>query len=120
MSEKALILVVEDESGILTSLELLLELEGYRVMTAADGGQAWRLLQETIPDLVITDLFMPFVDGGELIARMKANDFSRDIPIILTTSVAPESMNLRGRPDAYCRKPFHFDDLLAAVASLLN
>lgn len=119
MDEQAHILVVEDESGILTSLQLLFELEGYRVSTASNGRQALQCLQERVPDLVLTDYVMPYMDGGQLISAMQAHPQWKSLPIILMSAMLPAG----ARPeeaDAFLSKPFQIDALLELVERLLH
>ncbi|HYH40008.1 MAG TPA: response regulator [Azospirillum sp.] len=113
------ILLVEDEFGIAGVLTLLLEDEGYRVMSAANGRQALNRLAEARPDLVVTDFMMPLLDGAALGEAMRANPAWKDIPIVMMSAV-PEAA-VRDRFDGYTaflRKPFPipaFFDLITGV-----
>lgn len=115
------ILLVEDEFGIAGVLTLLLEDEGYRVLSAANGRQALSRLAETTPDLVITDFMMPLLDGAALGQALRANPASADIPIIMMSAV-PEAA-VRNRFDGYTvylRKPFPIPAFFHVVADLLK
>ncbi|MHC5002507.1 MAG: response regulator [Planctomycetota bacterium] len=82
----ARILVVDDEPHILQVLALKLGEAGYEVQTAADGRRALELVREQRPDLVITDLKMPHVDGAELCHSLRDDPRTRDIPLFVLTA----------------------------------
>jgi len=108
------ILVVDDDPGIRDALALLLEDEGYAVFAAPDGLAALEAVARDSPDLVITDLYMPGLDGSGLIARLRSE--RPDLPVIVVSAgirVSPPD----GVP--FFAKPFDSEHLLAAVASLL-
>lgn len=114
------ILVVDDEPAIRDVMQMLLELEGYVVRTAADGRQALELLACDHCDLVITDLMMPVMDGDELARRIRADAGIAQLPILLTTaSVLPD-----GPPDGLFNgcldKPYDLAELLARIEWLLR
>jgi CheY-like chemotaxis protein len=82
------ILVVDDESDVREAIRALLEQHGYATVSCADGGSALREVERLRPDLVLTDLFMPDVDGIELIGALRA--LAPEIPIVaMTTRVKP-------------------------------
>jgi CheY-like chemotaxis protein len=108
------ILVVDDDPGIRDALTLLLEDEGYLVHTAPDGLAAVAVVARDSPDLVITDLYMPGLDGVGLIARLRSE--RPDLPIIVVSAgirVSPPD----GVP--FFAKPFDSEHVLATVALLL-
>jgi two-component system response regulator MprA len=108
------ILVVDDDPGIRDALALLLEDEGYVVLTAPDGLAALEAVARDSPDLVITDLHMPGLDGVGLIERLQSE--WPDLPIFIV------SAGIRASPPAgmpIVTKPFDAEHLLATVASLL-
>jgi CheY-like chemotaxis protein len=108
------ILVVDDDSAICDALALLLEDAGHVVRTACDGLAALDAIAEDVPDLVITDLYMPGLDGAELIARLQSE--RPNLPIIVL------SAGIRVSPPAgvpFVAKPFDAEQLLASVARLL-
>jgi CheY-like chemotaxis protein len=115
------VLVVDDDYGIIEVLVAPLEEAGYRVLTAANGRRALDSLEETKPDLVISDFMMPLMDGAALVQAMRANPEYRDIPVIMM-SAAPESA-LRKHIDGYVaflRKPLRVSKLLEHIAALFN
>ena len=108
------ILVVDDDSAICDALALLLEDAGYVVRTVPDGLAALEVVARDVSDLVITDLYMPRLDGPRLIARLRSE--RPDLPIIVV------SAGIRVSPPAgvpFVTKPFDAEHLLATVARLL-
>ena len=115
----AQILVAEDEA--FTALALVDHLEdlGHTVRDAADGAQAMRLMQEFEPDVVVTDLMMPNVDGYELIRRLRARP-GPPIPVILITAVPQARLPADLAYDGYLGKPVDHDALGRLVAKLAH
>jgi CheY-like chemotaxis protein len=108
------ILVVDDDSAICDTLALLLEDAGYMARSVPDGLAALDAITEDAPDLVITDLYMPGLDGPGLIARLQSE--RPDLPLIVL------SAGIRASPQAgapFIAKPFDAEHLLATVARLL-
>jgi CheY-like chemotaxis protein len=113
------ILVVEDESSILTALTLLLEMEGYRVAEASNGRQALERLSAFAPDLIITDYMMPYMDGIEMIRQIRNDAAFSDVPILLISAALPTDVKLAELADATLSKPVSIDRLLEVVQQLL-
>ncbi|MHA1265289.1 MAG: response regulator [Candidatus Helarchaeota archaeon] len=117
---KPFILIVEDNEDLLFNLKLTLEFNGYDVATATNGVQALTILQETdrIPDLIISDIMMPEMDGYEFFKIISENPIWNTIPFVfLTALVSPEDIKI-GKMlgvDDYLVKPFKEDDLLATI-----
>jgi two-component system chemotaxis sensor kinase CheA len=114
------VLVVEDEWAIADWLEVLLGEHGYHVLVAGNGRQALDILHHELPDLVLTDFMMPFVDGGALMTAMAENPRTRHIPVVVMTSLLESA--LRERVTSYravLRKPFREADLLRILAEIL-
>ncbi|WMJ74070.1 response regulator [Cytophagaceae bacterium ABcell3] len=112
-NEKPLVLLVDDQEEL---LQLLAEefSEHYRVTTASDGLEAWDCVQEQMPDLVISDVMMPGMDGFELCQRIKNNTSLDHIGVILLTARASTESVLKGLSHAandYLTKPFNFQEL---------
>src|SRR6476620_8149419 len=80
------ILVVDDNPDKLGLLETALRMAGYNVNTAADGDEAWRVIESDQPDLVITDVMMPHMNGYELAERIRENPLTKFIPVIIQTA----------------------------------
>jgi len=109
------ILIVEDEAPIAKLLAELLADEGYRVLCAGDGEQALVLVGRERPDLVLTDLMMPGMSGAELYRRLRADQRTREIPVVIMSAVAWPPDTALGA-DAFLKKPFELEALLALVA----
>jgi len=114
------ILVVDDESQITRVLKTTLSSQGYGVRTAADGEEALQEMKSWAPDVIITDLRMPRMDGLELCRRVRAD--SR-IPIIVLSVKGEETIKveaLDAGADDYITKPFSINELLARVRAALR
>ena len=84
--EKKSILLVEDDFFVRDIYQRKLVEMGFDVHTASDGLEGMARLQESIPDIVLLDIFMPYMDGRDLLREMKANPLWKDIPVILLTN----------------------------------
>lgn len=117
------ILLIEDKPGLRDTLQSLLELHQYLVITAANGEEGIRLATQHQPDLVISDIYMPVLNGYALLEAFQQDDALRHIPvIILSARSATEEINLALEKGAaaYINKPFLFANLNASVQKLLN
>jgi CheY-like chemotaxis protein len=110
----ATILIVEDEEPIREIVALVLRDAGHRTFQATHGAQALELVAEEHPDLVISDIMMPVLSGGELCRRLKAEPKTRSIPVILMSAAGCKTADGTGR-DAFLAKPFELDELEALV-----
>lgn len=122
MSRRPLALIADDDPDILMLISLTLELDGYEVMTAKDGPAAFEAALERVPHLVVLDLMMPGLDGCEVTRRLRAQEATSEVPIMIVTAFAEESQAakaLAAGADAYLRKPFSPRELLARTASLV-
>jgi DNA-binding response OmpR family regulator len=118
-----LVLVADDDDDIRSLVIFRLERSGYRVIAAADGAEALALALEHAPDLAVLDVMMPKLDGYELTRRLRNEDATRAMPVILLTSRAQEADVARGfecGADDYIRKPFSPHELRARVAAILG
>ena len=84
MSKK--VLLCDDEIHILRAAELKVSRAGYEVRIARDGQEAWEMIQEDLPDVLVTDVQMPRVDGFELSRRIRGNEATKDLPILMLTA----------------------------------
>ncbi|HEX5688555.1 MAG TPA: response regulator [Roseiflexaceae bacterium] len=112
------ILLVDDEFAILSLLQDTLEDAGYLVLAAADGQQALALVSDQAPNLVLTDIMMPRLDGVELARRLRADPRTRHIPI-LAMSAAQRPL----KSDMFATilaKPFDLDDVIAQIRHCLS
>ena len=112
------ILVVDDDPGVRFPLRLLFESVGYEVSEAQHGVAALIRVKEALPDLVVTDIAMPVMDGGQLIKRLKADVTTAALPIVAITGT-PSAEQAAIAADVVMSKPFHHASLLATVGSLL-
>lgn len=121
-SGKPIIVVSEDNADVADLLCTQLE-PFYEVVAARDGIEALKHAGEIIPDLVITDVMMPNMDGMALARAIRANDLTAHIPIIMVTARVTEQDRIEGikaGADAYLVKPFNTEELLTRVAKLLE
>ena len=115
----ARVLVVDDESSMRFLLRVTFELAGHDVEEAPNGLSAIHDIENgRPPDLVATDFMMPLMNGGEFIARLRANPATADLPVILV-SASPGSER-KTSADAFFRKPFDSKELEACAAQLLE
>lgn len=84
MSKK--VLLCDDEIHIVRTAEIRLSQAGFEVRMAHDGQEAWEAILEELPDVLVTDLQMPRVDGFELIRRVRANSTTKDLPVLMLTA----------------------------------
>ena len=118
--EKSRVLVVDDEPQITRVLRTVLTSQGYQVKTAGEGESALTSFTEWRPELVITDLYMPHMDGVELCRRIRAQS---NVPIIVLSVKGEERTKveaLDSGADDYVTKPFGIDELLARVRAALR
>lgn len=120
---RAMALVVDDSITVRRVTQRLLERHGLRVLTAKDGLDAWELLQEHLPDLILMDIEMPRMDGYELTTRIRSDERLRNVPIVIITSRVGEKHRAHafgiGIND-YLGKPYQEHQLLNAIDPLLN
>jgi signal transduction histidine kinase/DNA-binding response OmpR family regulator len=116
------VLVVDDNADMRDYLRRMLE-PSYRVETIGDGGAALERMSRETPDLVLTDVMMPTLDGFGLLAAVRANERTRSVPVILVSARAGEEARIEGLQagaDEYLVKPFSARELLACVGSQLQ
>jgi len=116
------ILIIEDEFDIAQLIKHRLELEGYRVITAADGEDGLAQFIKERPDLILLDLNLPKINGYEVCRRIR-RDQHDDTPILMLTSKSEITDRIIGRvkgADCYMFKPFEAGQLLKEIKSLLE
>ena len=117
------LLVVDDDPGLLLAVSDTLRAEGYDVATARRGADALVRVAETLPDLIISDIRMPGMDGYQLVRNLRSNARTRLVPIVFLTAkdeTADRIEGFRSGVDAYITKPFEPEELVAIVAAILN
>jgi DNA-binding response OmpR family regulator len=118
---KPLILLVEDNADVVAYTASCLP--DYRLAVGKDGREGLEIAAELIPDLIITDVMMPFVDGFELCRRLRKDEHTSHIPIIMLTAKADIESKMEGLQqgaDAYLEKPFNREELLIRIKKLLE
>ena len=119
----AKILVVEDEQAIAEMIMTSLEMAGYQVKRAANGQIAYQMVMDETPDLILADWMMPMMTGLELAKRLKRDENTAEIPIILLTAKSDEDDKINGFDagiDDYVVKPFSPRELLARIRAVLR
>ena len=115
------VLIIEDEAPMRTALQDVLEAEGYRALTAADGESGLKRALEEKPDLILLDIMMPKLDGYEVCAELRR--LSIPVPVLMLTAkgqVEDRVTGLDAGADDYLVKPFSTEELLARVRALLR
>lgn len=115
------ILVAEDEPMLLKTIELKLKKEGYEVITTHDGREAIAKIEEQSPDLVISDIMMPYASGLEITALLKQK-LEKSIPIIILSAMEQEKVVMEAfelGADDYITKPFSLNELSIRVKRLM-
>ena len=118
VEELSTILVVDDNEDIRTYLRVLLS-DHYYVIEASDGQNGLRLAKESVPDLIVSDVMMPVMDGLTFCSKIKEDEVTSHIPVILLTARSEESQRIEGYEhgaDAYLTKPFSAHLLLGLVS----
>jgi DNA-binding response OmpR family regulator len=121
MKGRQKILVVEDNFATRTMLETTLELEGYDVVGLANGSSVAGELTGILPALVILDVMMPDIDGFTVLKRIRENDATRELPVLMLTALDDVDSTWQGWTggcDYYMNKPFDTEDLLSVVQNL--
>lgn len=114
------IAVIEDDNGTRTLVASVLRKDGYEVIEAADGAAGLELIREHGPDLVVSDVQMPHLDGFQMLAAMREDPALASIPVILLTSLAERAhmrIGMTTGADDYLTKPFRPGELQEAVAA---
>lgn len=122
MSDAKKIVLAEDNSIFLLLLKFRLEKEGYKILTAVDGKEAIDLIEEHSPELILTDIMMPFISGLEVISHVR-NKLNLKTPIIVFSSAGQEEIVLKafdlGATD-FMSKPLSPNELVIRVKRLLR
>jgi diguanylate cyclase (GGDEF)-like protein len=124
MEAKSTILIVDDNPDKLGLLEAAFSLAGYNVTTATDGDEALAAIESYQPDLVITDVMMPRMNGYELAQRIRSNPVTKFIPVIMQTAASRRAEDLRRASEVgalgYITDPTDLDLMLARTRTLLE
>jgi DNA-binding response OmpR family regulator len=120
---RPLVLVADDDADIRALVTFRLERAGYDVVEASDGEEALRLAREQTPDLAVLDVMMPKLTGDEVTRRIRGDEATQRMPVILLTARVQEEDVARGfeaGADDYIKKPFSPQELRARVQAVLG
>ena len=115
-------LVVDDDPVIVRLLQVNFEMEGFDVLCATDGAEGLAAAQAELPDVIVSDVMMPNLNGMELVAALRSDETTKAIPVILLSAKAQASdvrAGLDAGADDYVTKPFEPLDLVDRVLKLL-
>lgn len=119
----AQLLLVDDEPGLREAVKDYLQESGFSVQVASDAREGWQLLQQNTPDLVISDVMMPQVDGYQFLKQLREDPRFKTLPVVFLTAKGMTTDRIQGYQagvDAYLPKPFDPDELVAIVENLLE
>ncbi|MEE9144029.1 MAG: response regulator [Candidatus Binatia bacterium] len=122
-ASKTTIMVIDDQPDILDIVKTILERSGYVVQVADSGMEAFSLLEEKKPDLIILDIMMPQMDGWKVLKQLKGNADYSSIPVILITAKIQQENMVRGYEmgaDYFIPKPFTSAHLINITNLLIN
>ena len=117
------LLLVDDEPGLREAVRAYLEDSGFTVDVASNAKMGWEMLERRIPDLVISDIMMPQVDGYEFLQQMREDNRFSKLPVVFLTARGMTKDRIEGYQasvDAYLSKPFDPDELVAVVSNLIE
>jgi adenylate cyclase len=116
------ILLVEDDADTQVALAMLFEFEGFEVITAADGEEAYLRAVAESPDLIVTDINMPKVNGLDLIRLVRSDGRIEGIPIVAMSAVEKQYLNraMELGAIAVAQKPIEFDQFISLIAGLVS
>jgi CheY-like chemotaxis protein len=115
-----LVLVVDDEFGIVDSLTDVLGESGFTVASAANGKDGLRRVAERHPDVILLDYMMPVMDGPEMLRQLQTDPQLQQIPVIMMSAVPRSSLPQSCTPNGFLRKPFDLHALFAELERLLG
>jgi len=123
-TNKAVVLVIDDEQTYLDVITQTLKERNYRIMQALDGNMGYMVAQKFMPDIIITDWEMPEMNGIDTICKLKQNEQTKDIPVIMCTGIMTSAQNLDRALNAgavdFIRKPIEPIELISRINSALN
>ena len=117
------LLVVDDEPNLLRAVEAVLRGEGFEIMTARSGREALVAVAGSLPDLIVSDVRMPGMDGFQLAQKLRASTHSALVPIVFLTAKDETEDRIEGFEsgvDVYLTKPFEPDELVAVIKNILR
>lgn len=119
-SKRKKLLIVDDEPDILEFLQVILEEEGYEVLTSTKGEYLEQLHNGGLPQLILLDVLLSGKDGRDIVKHLKTQDETKHIPVIMFSAhPSAEQTALAAGAEDFIAKPFNIDDLLAKITNLL-
>jgi CheY-like chemotaxis protein len=112
------VLVVEDDATLRKVIRMVLERDGYEVVEAPHGADAWSWMQDAIPSAAVVDMRMPIMDGGQLLRHMREDTRTAGIPVVIMSGFGERSEGAQA--DAVIAKPFDPQHLLEVLRSLVS
>jgi two-component system alkaline phosphatase synthesis response regulator PhoP len=122
-SRRAKILVVDDEPNIVQTLQDRLEMNDYKVVTATNGQAGLEKAMSEQPDIILLDVIMPIMDGLEMLERLRKNESTKHLPVIMLTARSQNQDITRANSygiEDYVVKPFDLSELLEKIESILE
>jgi DNA-binding response OmpR family regulator len=122
-SRRAKVLVIDDEPNIVQTLQDRLEMNDYQVITATDGKAGLEKATSEVPDIILLDVIMPIMDGLEMLERLRKNNATRKIPVIMLTARSQSQDITRANSygiEDYVVKPFDLSELLEKIEAILE
>ncbi len=119
----AQLLLVDDEPGLREAVKDYLQESGFSVQVASNAREGWQLMQQNPPDLLISDIMMPQVDGYQFLKQVREDPRFKALPVVFLTAKGMTTDRIQGYQagvDAYLPKPFDPDELVAIVENLLG
>ncbi len=117
MESKRRVLIVDDDPNIIGFVKLLLEAEGYLVVTAGNGKEALEAVKQHEPHVVLLDMVMPVMDGWEFSRQLRADGNDNVVVVVMSASVDARRTSSQIGAGGYLSKPFDLDNLLCCVDS---
>ena len=118
---KVAVLVVEDDAALLSMVGTALLFEGFKVETAGNGAEGLSCVRRGTPDLILLDLVMPWINGLEVLATLRSDAATEDIPVIVMTGTATRPQDLNGLgPVDIVHKPFEVERLINLITNVLR
>ena len=113
---KKVVLIAEDDKAIVEVMNIILNEAGYETVVVAEGGGVIPAVRDKKPDLLLLDIWLSGEDGGELAKKLKADEATKDVPIVMiSANTETEQIAKDSGADGFLRKPFDIDEFLSTV-----
>jgi len=115
------LLICDDDQDIVEMLELILEGNGFEIITETDSNKVYGLILDLVPDALLMDLWMPVINGDEILRLLRENISTSKLPVIIMSAAQDgESIAQDAGADEFISKPFDVDELIAMVQQMLR